>query len=212
MNAGQLHTLLQYELDDTIEFAKALEWFNACSDELAGVARVRATSSNPTWTGGDTYTLPADLVTLVEVRYRASGDQDFTELKDLNLYPFDRTGYRRWGDTLRFSEALGPGTIEIDYHRTLGRLTGTESVPEIPEQFHMAYVHFAVVRWHRNLSNDDAVQRADKAERDFFVLKVALDLHTREEGQEGPIRTRDVLPKPARRSRRVGPLEDWVKS
>lgn len=204
-----LITQLERAVGDEVDPNVALDWFNEANDVLSGVARVRTTEQDTDFAGGETYTLPTDLLEVVEVRYGEDTDS-LEQLYDLHLYRHRSSGYRLWGSTLQFSEELDEGVIEVDYFKHLDELQLdlsadpiVNSTPELPPQFHYLYVAYAASRYWSNWNDEEEPEQLRRL--DFERGKQELDLYTMAQGKYGPFHTRDVLP---RRSREAVDTDD----
>ena len=209
MTATELLALLQSEVDDDgITLDEALRWFNACSDEIAPKARIRQRSRSYLLDDHDTdrVALPDDFVQMYELRYAQDEGQEFRTIRDLDLMPHAHNGYRRWGQLLLFNPPLPGGVLELDYFRTLNRLTQGTDVPEIPPQFHTLYVYYGATRYWAHWDRQDVSEAQRRAEERYYELLARLDAHT-----SAKYRVRDVLPRMARLRRWSESWDDYLR-
>lgn len=191
-NVEVLKRQLELSLEgDTVQPIVAMDVFNAGLRDLATVARIPGKVTISFLKGDKSLTLPTDIVEIREVEiYFNNG----TEITIDDLHP--RYGMKvDENTTIEWKKDLeDDGHVVVKYYRYPQSITTLSDVPEIPEIFHDALVHFGT---REVLDGDDEDGR--KADMKYQRKKAELDLHTKNRGMSSkPVKT-DARPPWARR-------------
>lgn len=191
MIGTDLKRLLEKAIDDTLDNATTIDYFNSALRDLAPVARIATKATIPFTKTERSKTLPTNIVELKQVTVTFASGTSY-KLEDL-AYAYGMEIYEN--QSIDWTKDLPEdGTFEVRYYRTPIMLTTITETPEIPEMFHDALVHYGT-REYFDADDEESV----KANTKYLVLKAALDNHTSNRGTP----SRPALPK--------GPPQPWLR-
>lgn len=179
-NVTELMRNLNRAVDDTVPLIDALDLFNSALRDLAPVARIPAKVVIPVTVTDFSKPLPTNLVELRSVNVAFVGGLGSYELGEL----VNKYGIRvEDNKTIEWdSPFLYDGSITARYYRMPVMLAAPIDVPEIPEAFHNALVHYGAREFFA--ADDEPALSRDRGDK-YMQMKAELAIFGMKQGVTG---------------------------
>lgn len=161
MNVKQLIEEVNKDIDDSLDNADIIGWFNRCLDDLTPIVRKEALKITDADTS-NTYELPEDLH---EIAFIRSAE---TEYRLIPLNDKTSRGYKVWGEILYMQPPVESGELELFYYKRLDHVEDGEDVPEIDPAYHDLLALYAIAHYQYA---DEEPQRQQDAMNRYFQRK-----------------------------------------
>lgn len=203
-------------LGETIDDQTHIRLFNEALQHLTPFLRLPATNTQTSVANQAAYALPSDLYEIEAVRYdgvRLDGlltKGELAEANRLDNQPGTPTHYYLTPTSLVLVPAPAESgkTIEVHYNRRPAALAALTDVPELPLEYHELLAYYSA--WQIRLRDQHPAAPSLRARFDEGLRDLARQFAMRQHAAY-PI-TRDALPRPAGRRRRITSLDEWVVS
>lgn len=169
-----LKSLLEREIDDTLDNPVVLDYFNGALRDLALVARKKFRATVPFLATDRSVALPTSLVEVKEVRLVGIGSS--TPLSYLALsYGLEIYGDAGSFEILWTKDLPFSGDFEIRGYRYPAEMTSLTNTPDLPDFAHNALVYFAAREF---FDGDDELESRVPRDQKYQIKKAELDVYT----------------------------------
>lgn len=142
MNLSELIKEVNKDIDDSLPNGDITQWLNRGLDDLTHYVNLQKHQVINVYKDQSNYPIPSDLVKVVYLI-----DKNNKRLTQIPFDDFSSDGFKLWGKEIIFQPApKEDGEMNLYYHATLPRLSNTDDIPAIPEQFHDLLVLYAVAK------------------------------------------------------------------
>jgi hypothetical protein len=172
-NTATLKKRVDYLVDDSIDFQRAVDLFNQCLDDLSEVARYEKKEIYTLTPINSNFTLPADYIGLVSINQNG---KEIKRMDEISKFAYSMK-YKQSLNEIDILQIDTPVEVTLHYYAHLPYLSdaSTDETPALSQRFHQLLPLYAAIKYMQNWDGETN-QLANYAV-EYEKLKEELRLH-----------------------------------